>query len=46
VFGIRPDADSDYGYAPEYPIATQFVPSHILDAKWELTHGPSVGGGA
>ena len=39
IFGMRPDADSDYGYAPSYPIATQFVPSHILEAKWELTHG-------
>ena len=38
VFGMRPDANSEYGYAPNYPIATQFVPSHILEAKWELTH--------
>lgn len=39
IFGMRPDANSDYGYAPSYPIATQFVPSHIIEAKWELTHG-------
>jgi len=45
VFGMRPDADSDYGYAPKYPIATQFVPSDILDTKWELTHGAAGGGG-
>ena len=29
IFGMRPDADSDYGYAPNYPIATQLVPSFI-----------------
>jgi len=39
IFGMRPDANSDYGYAPSYPIATQFVPSYILEAKWDLTHG-------
>ncbi len=39
VFGMRAQAASDYGYAPEYPIATQFVPSYILAAKWERTHG-------
>jgi hypothetical protein len=38
IFGMRPDAESDYGFAPSYPIATQFVPSDILEAKWELTH--------
>jgi len=45
VFGMRPDADSDYGYAPHYPIATQFVPSYILEAKWELTHGATTEAG-
>jgi hypothetical protein len=39
IFGMRRDADSDYGFAPSYPIATQFVPGYILDAKWALTHG-------
>jgi hypothetical protein len=39
IFGMRADANSEYGFAPEYPIATQFVPAHILAAKWELTHG-------
>ena len=42
VFGMRPDADNDYGFAPAYPIATQFIPSYILEAKWELTHGASM----
>jgi hypothetical protein len=42
VFGMRPAANSDYGFAPSYPIATQFVPAHILEAKWELTHGGTV----
>jgi hypothetical protein len=46
VFGMRPDAGSDYGYAPSYPIATQFIPVDILEAKWELTHGASGEGDA
>ena len=39
IFGMRADANSDYGFNPAYPIATQFVPGYILDAKWALTHG-------
>jgi len=39
VFGMRADADNDYGYAPSYPMATRFVPSNILEAKWMLVHG-------
>jgi len=42
VFGMRPAANSDYGFAPSYPIATQFVAAYILEAKWELTHGGTV----
>ena len=45
VFGMRPDADNAYGYSPSYPLATRFVPSNILEAKWALVHGvaPIVG---
>ncbi len=39
VFGMRPDADNDYGFSPEYPLATRFIPASILEAKWTLTHG-------
>ena len=39
VFGMRPDADNAYGYSPSYPIATRFIPSGILEAKWALVHG-------
>jgi hypothetical protein len=39
IFGMRPDADNDYGFSPEYPLATRFIPASILEAKWTLTHG-------
>ena len=39
VFGLRADADNAYGYSPAYPMATRFVPSNILEAKWALVHG-------
>jgi PD-(D/E)XK nuclease superfamily len=39
VFGMRPDADNAYGYSPAYPMATRFIPSNILEAKWALVHG-------
>jgi hypothetical protein len=45
VFGMKPDADSDYGFSPAYPLATQFIPRHILDAKWALVHESLDGGG-
>jgi hypothetical protein len=38
VFGMRPGSEN-YGYAPEYPLATRAIPSEILKAKWVLTHG-------
>ena len=45
VFGMRPDADNPYGFSPSYPMATRFIPSSILAAKWALVHGavPTVG---
>ena len=39
VFGMRPDAGNAYGYSPSYPMATRFVPSNVLEAKWALVHG-------
>ena len=39
IFGMRSNANSEYGFAPSYPIATQAIPNPILDAKWSLTHG-------
>ena len=39
IFGMRADAGNDYAYSPAYPMATRFVPSHILEAKWALVHG-------
>ena len=39
IFGMRADADSDYGYSPSYPMATRFIPGNILNAKWELVDG-------
>ena len=43
VFGMRPDADNAYGYSPAYPLATRFVASTILEAKWALVHGHAPG---
>jgi hypothetical protein len=39
VFGMRADAENDYGYSPAYPMATRFVSATILDLKWLLVHG-------
>ncbi|MCE0523133.1 MAG: PD-(D/E)XK nuclease family protein [Methylacidiphilales bacterium] len=46
LFGMRADADNAYGYSPAYPMATRFVSSGVLKAKWALVHGgaPAVGG--
>ena len=38
IFGMRPGAESDYGFSRDYPMATRFVPSGILEAKWALMH--------
>jgi hypothetical protein len=42
VFGMRPDAESDYGFSPDYPLATRFIPRETLEAKWNLTHTVSM----
>jgi hypothetical protein len=42
IFGMRPDAENEYGYAPAYPLATRFIAPDILNAKWELTHGAAL----
>jgi len=39
IFGMRPDADNDYGFSPKYPLATRFIARHILEAKWARVHG-------
>jgi hypothetical protein len=39
IFGMRPDAENEYGFSPEYPLATRFIPRHVLEAKWALVHG-------
>jgi hypothetical protein len=39
IFGMRGDAQNEYGYSPVFPMATQFVSKTLLDAKWNLLHG-------
>jgi hypothetical protein len=39
IFGMRPGAENDYGFAPAYPMATRSIPAGILEAKWALVHG-------
>jgi hypothetical protein len=39
IFGLRPDAENEYGFAPAYPLATRSIASGILEAKWALVHG-------
>lgn len=41
IFGMRPDAENEYGYTPAYPLATRFISNDILEAKWALVHGSS-----
>jgi hypothetical protein len=42
IFGMRPAAESDYGFAPQYPMATRPIPSGVLESKWALTHGGQI----
>jgi hypothetical protein len=42
IFGMRPDAENEYGYAPGYPMATRFIAADVLNAKWKLTHGEAL----
>jgi hypothetical protein len=39
IFGMRGQARNDYGYSPDYPMATRWIPVSILEAKWALVHG-------
>ena len=39
IFGMRPDADNEYGFSTSYPLATRFIPRYILEAKWARLHG-------
>lgn len=38
IFGMRSEIRSEYGYSPEYPLATLAVPAEVLESKWRLTH--------
>ncbi|MCE0483056.1 MAG: PD-(D/E)XK nuclease family protein [Methylacidiphilales bacterium] len=38
IFGMRADAENEYGYSPLYPMATRPVPADILQAKWARAH--------
>jgi hypothetical protein len=42
IFGARPEAESGYGFAPAYPMATRPIEREILDAKWKLVHGETM----
>ena len=44
IFGMRADANNAYGYSPNYPMATRFIPTAILEDKWALVHGGAPGG--
>ncbi len=44
IFGMRPDAQNAYGYAPDYPLATRFIARPVLEAKWGLVHGAAQDG--
>jgi hypothetical protein len=39
IFGMRGDAQNEYGFSPSYPMATRFPTKAVLEAKWELLHG-------
>ncbi|HEX4140406.1 MAG TPA: PD-(D/E)XK nuclease family protein, partial [Candidatus Methylacidiphilales bacterium] len=39
IFGMRADAENEYGFSPAYPLATRFIPKYILEAKWARVHG-------
>lgn len=41
VFGMRPTPDNDYGFAPDYPMATPPIEPGVLETKWALAHGAS-----
>jgi hypothetical protein len=43
IFGQRPEAESDYGFSRQVPMATRPIPAGILEAKWALTHGAGSG---
>jgi PD-(D/E)XK nuclease superfamily len=38
VFGLRGWIRNDYGFSPEYPLATLPIDKEFLDEKWVLTH--------
>jgi hypothetical protein len=38
VFGLRGLIRSDFGFGPDYPLATLPIDKEFLDEKWVLTH--------
>ena len=38
VFGLRGLIRSDFGFSPDYPLATLPIDKEFLDEKWVLTH--------
>lgn len=44
AFGVRGEMYSEFGYSPEYPMATLPVPGDINDARWERMRGGPGGG--
>ena len=39
VFGMRAEAENEYGFRRSYPMATRPIPAAVLEAKWALAHG-------
>jgi len=38
IFGLRGLIRNDYGFSPDYPLATLPIDKEFLDEKWVLTH--------
>ena len=38
VFGLRGSIRNEFGYTPDYPLATLPIDKEFLDEKWVLTH--------
>jgi hypothetical protein len=40
VFGLRGAIRNEFGFSPDYPLATLPIDKEFLDEKWALTHPP------
>jgi hypothetical protein len=40
VFGVRGAIRNEFGFTPDYPLATLPIDKEFLDEKWVLTHPP------